>query len=289
MQVDLILSNLICTTMPLSHQRWSLLASLRLIVGRRRTIGGVTGSHIALVAPSAARRSPLWARIRAWSCSAATVRDAASVGRALTGRDAVAITEDDSPAGAHELVLWQGAIIRRVRGRHFPRSWQPSTRLPHGHAWVLIAGAAPGSRPPTWPPPSSRRAHVCSPVRSRGGAEAVAAQARPPRRVVRRTRDGWGIARLPARGASRAEEAIRTEAGARHNVGARGGPGYFGLTRRSRSDGRARARPASADRPRGSRGAPGTSVLASDNPLDAYLVRHLNTSRRGRGLRQGPI
>lgn len=181
---DLVLSNpdFLHHVMLPAHQRWSrFLASLRLIViDEAHHWRGVTGSHVALLVRRLLRVAHhLGADPRILMLSA-TVRDARAVGRALTGRDATAVTRDGSPAGEHELVLWQGGVVADASEVDIS-SFLDAIDAPPGTATLSVpvvrrsAGAEAAALGCAFVEEGAR---LLAFVRSRAGAEAVAAQIR---------------------------------------------------------------------------------------------------------------
>ena len=290
-----------------AHGRWTrVLASLRyIIIDELHHWRGVTGSHIALVVRRLLRACHrLGADPRVIMLSA-TVRDPALVGAAMTGRPATAITRDGSPAGPRHLALWQGGLVDDGSGAET----SSSGGIPSSSG--ALASPAPFSSPAdpasqgaladgdrVLGAPVVRRsagaeaagltarlveegARLLAFVRSRAGAEAVAAQVRD-----RLSSRGSPLAgRVGAyRGGYLPEERRALEAAIRSGrvralattsalelgldisgLDATVTAGWPG-TRASLWQQIGRA---------GRAGRAGVSVLiASENPLDAYLVRH---------------
>ena len=290
-----------------AHGRWTrVLASLRyIIIDELHHWRGVTGSHIALVVRRLLRACHrLGADPRVIMLSA-TVRDPALVGAAMTGRPATAVTRDGSPAGPRHLALWQGGLVDDGSGAEPPSSpGIPSSSRALASPAPFSSPADPASQGAladgdrVLGAPVVRRsagaeaagltarlveegARLLAFVRSRAGAEAVAAQVRD-----RLSSRGSPLAgRVGAyRGGYLPEERRALEAAIRSGrvralattsalelgldisgLDATVTAGWPG-TRASLWQQIGRA---------GRAGRAGVSVLiASENPLDAYLVRH---------------
>lgn len=292
-----------------SHARWArLLAGLTyVIVDELHYWRGVSGSHVALVLRRLERLAAHLGAHPTFALLSATVRNPGQAAQRMIGRtDVVAVTDDGSPAGAHYLALWQPGRVRRAeedasggagrntaeRGRRTAdQTVDPDFLAPGDDA--LVASDAPvleASEPRVSASTESaaltsvlleRGARVLTFVRSRAAAETVAAQVRE-----RLSRDGTGLQGAIAayRGGYLPEERRALERGLRDGslralattnalelgvdvsgLDATVSAGWPG-TRASLRQQAGRA---------GRAGAPGISVLvASDNPLDHYLIEH---------------
>ena len=283
-----------------AHGRWTrVLASLRyIIIDELHHWRGVTGSHIALVVRRLLRACHrLGADPRVIMLSA-TVRDPALVGAAMTGRPATAVTRDGSPAGPRHLALWQGGLVDDGSGAEPSSSGALASPAPFSSPGDPASQGALADGDRVLGAPVVRRsagaeaagltarlveegARLLAFVRSRAGAEAVAAQVRD-----RLSSRGFPLAgRVGAyRGGYLPEERRALEAAIRSGrvralattsalelgldisgLDATVTAGWPG-TRASLWQQIGRA---------GRAGRAGVSVLiASENPLDAYLVRH---------------
>ena len=168
-----------------NHERWMrVLASLRyVIVDEMHQWRGVSGSHISLVLRRLLRIARhLGARVQVIMMSA-TLSDPQSVAQTMIGREKVdAITEDTSGRGTHHVFMWEG--------REVPREDEVSIDSFLSALQAAEAGEEAVLEAPTHRLSAQTEAALLSAelvrnnarlltfVRSRGGAETVAAQTR---------------------------------------------------------------------------------------------------------------
>lgn len=282
---DIILTNpdFLHFVMLPAHERWvRFLSSLRyIIVDELHYWRGVTGSHISLVLRRLLRVARRLGADPQVVCLSATVRDPQAVAEAMIGRGVTAIDQDTSPAGDRYVLLWRpreivdtsavdiDAFLGALAGE-IPVLEAPTVRLSAAtEASMLLSDiVAAGGRALAF-------------VRSRAGTEAVAAQVRerlsasgnPLAGRVGAYRGGYlPEERRALEAALRSGDirAVATTSALEMGIDVSGldvtvTAGWPG-TRASLWQQIGRA---------GRAGSMGVSVLvASDDPLDAYIVEH---------------
>ena len=242
---------------------------------------GVVGAHISLVIRRLLRIAHHLGADPIIIMLSATIRDPEAVGQAMTGRPCIGVTHDGSPASDHQLFLWQGrlvpdeaevdmsAFLKAVAGEETVLE-APMRRVSAQTEAASLTAAM-----------IEKGASLLTFIRSRAGAESVAAQVRnslsshgsPLAGRVAAYRGGFlpeerralesalRSGRLRAVATTSALELGLDISGLNATVTA-GWPG----TRASLWQQIGRA---------GRAGEAGVSVLvASDNPMDEYLVHH---------------
>lgn len=143
-----------------NHGRWArLLRNLRyLIVDECHVYRGVFGAHVSLVLRRLLRLAHRAGAHPTVILASATTVDPAGQAQRLTGRPTVAVTEDGSPRGERTVALWEPGFLENTVGEH----GAPVRRAATTEAAAIMARAiAEGARTLTF-------------VRSRRGAEITA-------------------------------------------------------------------------------------------------------------------
>ncbi|MEU4651496.1 DEAD/DEAH box helicase [Nocardia fluminea] len=147
-----------------SHQRWArVLRNLRyVVVDECHGYRGVFGSHVALVLRRLRRLARCYGADPVFILCSATSADPAASASRLIGAPVVAVTEDGSPRGARTVALWEPPLSATQTGEN----GAPVRRTATSEAAKIMAAlVAEGARTLTF-------------VRSRRGAELIALDAR---------------------------------------------------------------------------------------------------------------
>ncbi|MGW6729876.1 DEAD/DEAH box helicase [Nocardia sp. NPDC055029] len=147
-----------------SHQRWArVLRNLRyVVVDECHSYRGVFGSHVALVLRRLRRLAAFYGADPVFILCSATSADPAASASRLIGAPVTAVTADASPRGARTVALWEPPLSAVLTGEN----GAPVRRTATGEAAKIMAGlVAEGARTLTF-------------VRSRRGAELIALDAR---------------------------------------------------------------------------------------------------------------
>ncbi len=147
-----------------SHQRWArVLRHLRyVVVDECHAYRGVFGSHVALVLRRLRRLAQFYGADPVFVLCSATSADPAASASRLIGAPVVAVTEDGSPRGARTVALWEPPLSAMVTGEN----GAPVRRTATSEAAKIMAAlVAEGARTLTF-------------VRSRRSAELIALDAR---------------------------------------------------------------------------------------------------------------
>lgn len=146
-----------------AHQRWArFLRHLEFIViDECHSYRGVFGANVALVLRRLLRLCAHYGSRPTVILASATMSDPARHAERLTGRPAVAVTDDGAPTGARTVALWEPGFIPGAEGQH----GAPVRRAATTEAAEMMASlVAQGARTLTF-------------VRSRRAAEVVAMRA----------------------------------------------------------------------------------------------------------------
>ncbi|WP_446224010.1 DEAD/DEAH box helicase [Nocardia sp. IBHARD005] len=147
-----------------SHQRWArVLRNLRyVVVDECHAYRGVFGSHVALVLRRLRRLARFYGADPVFVLCSATSADPAASASRLIGAPVVAVTEDGSPRGARTVALWEPPLSATQAGEN----GAPVRRTATSEAAKIMAAlVTEGARTLTF-------------VRSRRGAELIALDAR---------------------------------------------------------------------------------------------------------------
>ncbi|MFD3746784.1 DEAD/DEAH box helicase [Nocardia sp. NPDC058633] len=147
-----------------SHQRWArVLRNLRyVVVDECHAYRGVFGSHVALVLRRLRRLARFYGADPVFILCSATSADPAASASRLIGAPVAAVTEDASPRGARTVALWEPPLSATLTGEN----GAPVRRTATSEAAKIMAAlVAEGARTLTF-------------VRSRRGAELIALDAR---------------------------------------------------------------------------------------------------------------
>ncbi|MFD3595326.1 DEAD/DEAH box helicase [Nocardia sp. NPDC058640] len=147
-----------------SHQRWArVLRNLRyVVVDECHAYRGVFGSHVALVLRRLRRLARFYGADPVFILCSATSADPAASASRLVGSPVVAVTEDGSPRGARTIALWEPPLSASLTGEN----GAPVRRTATSEAAKIMAAlVTEGARTLTF-------------VRSRRGAELIALDTR---------------------------------------------------------------------------------------------------------------
>ncbi|WP_328658695.1 DEAD/DEAH box helicase [Nocardia salmonicida] len=147
-----------------SHQRWArVLRNLRyVVVDECHAYRGVFGSHVALVLRRLRRLARFYGADPVFILCSATSADPAASASRLIGAQVVAVTEDGSPRGARTVALWEPPLSASLTGEN----GAPVRRTATSEAAKIMAAlVTEGARTLTF-------------VRSRRGAELIALDTR---------------------------------------------------------------------------------------------------------------
>ncbi|SQG63871.1 DEAD/DEAH box helicase [Corynebacterium renale] len=163
-----------------AHARFArILRHLRFIViDECHTYRGVFGAHVAIVIRRLLRIAARYGAHPTIILASATAFDPAAHAQRLTGRPAVAVTEDGAPRGSRTIVLWEPGFLEDVEGEH----GAPVRRAATTEAADIMATLiGEGARTLTF-------------VRSRHGAEVVSLRAQETLALAGRFADAKRVA-----------------------------------------------------------------------------------------------